>query len=298
MYVIIHSFFCDKNNKVKTKLIRILLLIIIFICFATIFTGSFILPRIIATNNVYINLNNTPEQENIKIAFISDTHVGRYKKTNFIQNVADKIEQLEPDVLILGGDLIFKRGEYAIYLEPLAKLTNKFPVYAVFGNHESNQGFLNDPRRKDKSQQLRTLFANWNIKILENENEIIKINDQEIAILGTKELWTDEVDFEPTLKSLSSEIPKILISHNPDIIYNEKTSNIDLILSGHTHAGQIALPFIGPIPPVGTELGRDISSGLFKIEDTLLYISSGIGESGPRARLFTLPEIALINIDL
>ena len=97
---------------------------------------------------------------------------------------------------------------------------------------------------------------------------------------------------------MDNSIIKILLAHNPDAIYLPGAEQVDLILSGHTHAGQIRLPWIGPVPSVGTELGKDYCYGLFKKEDTLLYVSSGIGESGPRARFFSLPEIALINIDL
>lgn len=298
MYVIIHSFFYDRKNNVKTKIIRIIFLIIIFIGFSLIFLGSFILPKIISLKEVNIDFEKTPTKENIKIAFISDPHVGRYKKADFMQKVVNKIDSLKPDIVVMTGDFILQRAEYAIYLEPLSQLRSKYPVYAVFGNHESYQGFYLDPKTKDQTKYLRKLFNKWNIQLLENENATIEINNQKISILGIKEIWTGQASITDSLGNTADSKIKILLAHNPDAILMSGSEQIDLVLSGHTHAGQIRLPWLGPVPPVGTELGRNYAYGLFKKDDTLLYVTSGIGESGPRARFFSLPEIVLFNINL
>lgn len=299
MYLIIRSFFSDKKDKVRTRIVRVVGLFFLLIIFATIFYGSFIEPNRIVVTDYKVNLNKTKSVEKIKIAFISDLHVGWYKDFVFLERVVDKIRKQDPDLVLLGGDYIFDRESDSKYLFPLESLAEKYPVYAVLGNHEFNQAKYGDPSYEDHSQSVRTLFAEWGIEFLVNENEIIAINGQEIAIIGIDDLFHFGNDLETAKKGVSSEIPQILLSHNPDIIEDQFFNSIDLTLSGHTHAGQIRLPYWGPVSPLPVNLDRTYDKGLFDlVENGQLIISSGLGESGTRARLFNPPELVIIELDL
>jgi len=294
MYTIVHSFFCEK----KVKPLKLLFLIFFIITFITIFYGSFIEPKLITTTELSLNLNKTENKENVKIVFLADTHLGRYKKRTYTDLIVKKIKEQNPEIILLGGDYVLGKQESIQFLEPISELSKTTPTFAVWGNHEYNQGKYDDPSYSDKTQYIKPFFEKWNIQILNNQNQILTIDDQKLAILGTGELFCRQDDLSAALENLDQQTPKILISHNPDIILDSDIEKIDLTLSGHTHAGQIRLPWIGSIVQIPTELGRAYEYGLFQLNPGFLYVTNGLGESGARARLFNRPEIVTINLDL
>ena len=91
-------------------------------------------------------------------------------------------------------------------------------------------------------------------------------------------------------------MPIILIAHNPDAILYSNADRADLVIAGHTHGGQIRLPWIGSIARIPTILGNDYDKGLFEYGDQQLFITSGVSETGPRARLFNPPVISVLTI--
>ena len=92
-------------------------------------------------------------------------------------------------------------------------------------------------------------------------------------------------------------MPVILVSHNADIVGRAEKLGIDLVLAGHTHGGQVRLPFFGAVPKIPHRLGNHYDRGLFQFGETKLFITSGLGETGPRARLLVPPEVALLEIN-
>ncbi|MBT7348142.1 metallophosphoesterase [Candidatus Falkowbacteria bacterium] len=298
MYIIIRSFFYPKKQTRKSELIRICFLVILLTCFVLVLYGSFIEPKIIRTKQINLDLKQTDKKENIKIALISDLHVGRYKKSFFINRVVKKIDNYEPDLILLGGDYILGKEKYAYYLQPLEKLSKKYPIFAVTGNHEFGLAYEGAPRHKDKTKTLRELFKKWNIEILDNKTAKISVDKNDFNLTGIPDIWTQKDNLHVAKYNLDPRTPNILLCHNPDIILDKESEIFDLILSGHTHGGQIRLPWLGSVPSLPTELGRPFDKGLFKIKQTVLYISSGLGETGTRARLFDPPEINIITLDL
>jgi len=301
MYLIIRSFFYDKKNKVTTRLVRLSLVFLLLIIFSTIFYGSFIEPQQIKIKTTDLNLNTTKQNEHIKIVFISDIHAGPNTQTGFVRRIVKLVKQEKPNLILFGGDFIYWEPEHANYLKPLEELKNLYPekMFAVLGNHEFNLGSFMSEKYFDKTTILREELNKAGIKVLENQGETITINNNKIFIAGIKELWTGQADANKPLENLQNKnIVKILLAHNPDIIQSTDSEKYNLILSGHTHGGQIRLPIIGAVPRIPTELGRAFDMGLFKLKQGYLYISSGIGETGTRARLFNRPEFTIINLDL
>lgn len=296
IFIIVRTFFV--KNEAKTIVYRLLITILLVFLFFLTFWGSFIEPRLIKITDVKINLNKTPEIETIKIAFLSDFHLGQYKKDRFMKKIVKKIKAEQPDLIIFGGDYILGREKESIHMEPLKQLTFLYPMYAVTGNHEFNQGHFGDTDYTDRTATIRKMFANWNIKFLDNSHEKITIHGKTFELVGIEDLWTKRADLAKAEAGLDQALPKILVSHNPDVILDPESKKFDLILSGHTHAGQIRLPLIGSVPNIPTQLGRKYDYGLYPLGSNFLYVSSGLGESGPRARLLAPPEIAIINLDL
>ncbi|MFH0987880.1 MAG: metallophosphoesterase [Parcubacteria group bacterium] len=298
MYIIVRSFFSNKNRGVKTKIWRIVLLALLLIIFVTVFFGSFIEPRRLVVTPVNINLDKTAAHENIKIAFISDFHLGYYKQAGWAQKVADQIIKLNPDFVLLGGDFIDRDESAARYLAPLQQVASRFPTFAVTGNHEFNLSNSNRADYKDRTATLRRLFKQWNINILDNAHRTFFLRGQLVAFCGIEDIWTGRASLGLAEDGASDRTIKILLAHNPDVILDPRARDFSLILSGHTHAGQFRLPMIGAIAPIPDKLGRAFDYGLFKLKNNQLFITAGVGEGGARARLFSRPEIALITLDL
>lgn len=298
IFIIVRSFFYDIKSGANTKIKRSAVLIPLVLIFISVFYGSFIEPRRLAITNVNINLNEADSGAKLKIAFVSDLQAGPYKKARYFNALSEKIIAENPDIVLLGGDLIENKENQAQYLAPLAALSARFPVFAVTGNHEFNQSRPSDKRYRDNTASLRRLLNEWNIKILDNANEILTVNGKSFAVCGIEDIWTRRADLQKAADGVPAGLIKILLAHNPDVILDNDSKNFNLILSGHTHAGQFRLPLIGPIAPIPDELGRAFDYGLFKLPSGYLYVTSGVGESGARARLFCEPEIAVINLNL
>ena len=148
----------------------------------------------------------------------------------------------------------------------------------------------------EKIAAIKKYLAEQNIRLLENSGEKIKIRGRGIYLGGTKEYASRGENVALAFKDASRNEPKILLTHNPDVIYAAMKSGVDLVLSAHTHGGQVRLPLYGPVISPPTELGRYFDKGFFRFGNTQLFITSGIAETGARARLFNPPEIVILNL--
>ncbi|MFZ5364831.1 MAG: metallophosphoesterase [Patescibacteria group bacterium] len=271
--------------------------IILIVGFVVVFYGSFIEPKLVTVKEYSVDIKKNESPDRIKIAAVSDPHFGPFKKYNYSQKIADTIDQQNPDLIVLLGDYIYGAGENAKYLEPILKLSGKFPLVVISGNHDYHLSEFKSSQQQDKTYVLRQMLRKYNLALLENDNQQLTINSQQFNIIGIKEIWTGEADLEKALSGINESIPSLMLCHNPDYIL-EANNQVDIMLSGHTHAGQIRLPLIGPLSPLPDELGRKFDTGLFRFDQTQLFITPGVGETGPRARLFNPPEVSILNVDL
>lgn len=269
-----------------------LIVFLAVLLWAVIFYGSFISPRTLVIRQQTIELDYKTNKQKT-IALVSDLHVGPYKGSGYLDKVVKRILQQEPEVIILLGDYIFDGEDALDQLNPLQSLTKEAPVYAVMGNHDYDLMSDDQEPDNDLAEKVRSKLKELDIIVLENEGVV----ERGIYIAGIQELWTDNTNLEAALENREFDMPTILAIHNPDIISQlSEKSEFDLIVAGHTHGGQIRLPLIGPIGKIPTKLGQEIDQGFFEIDDKKLFITSGAGESGPRARLFNPPEIAILDL--
>ena len=268
--------------------------------FGVMIYGGFFEPYIIETKDIKLNLNKTPQTEQIRIVQISDLHAGPFKGQSFFQDVAQKILDLKPDLVVMTGDYIYNQDKQAQALEALKPLTQQITTYAITGNHEFGQSsYLK--KIEDKTSTMKQAFRDIGVILLDNQTQVITINNQRFLLVGLQDVWSNQKTEEILTDANSTypQLPKILLCHNPEVILEPASAKFDLILSGHTHGGQIRLPGIGSLVSLPTSIDNHFDHGLFELSDTQkLYISNGIGESGPRARLFSRPEINLFTIDL
>ena len=187
-------------------------------------------------------------------------------------------------------------------LAALADLHPRYGTFAVLGNHEYScrnsetvYGFLGGAG-SDYSLPVRRALERTGAIVLENTWQEIAIDTGLLFIGGVDDSCSRREDIVAAMPEVLKKSPLILIAHNPDIILEGLARRPHLIVAGHTHAGQIRLPFIGPIAPSPTQLGWDYDQGIFPVDaNTTLAITRGVGESSPRARLFAPPEILLIH---
>ena len=227
-----------------------------------------------------INLEAPNLKQNIKIAFISDTHFGATVGIKRAKSIKRIIEKNKPDLIVFTGDIFETDFKDSIpFAEILADiLPNK--KFGVFGNHEYYQGLDN----------ARKSFKKANINLLENKSEIT----ENINIIGVNDIRTANIskqEFENILKQqVKSDNFNLLLTHTPLYFEEAAKNGIDLMLSGHNHKGQI-WPFNFLV-----NLTNPYLYGHFKSGTANLFVTSGTFFWGPRIRLFTSNEIVFITL--
>jgi hypothetical protein len=265
--------------------------------------SAMIEPFVLKTTNV--SLQSDKIQTPLKIAFVSDIQVGQWKKTAWVKKIVKKIIESKPDIVIIGGDLIDNEGtseDESEYLKPLENLVSRYPVYYVLGNHEYGIGghIINKPERYtgDRSQLLINRMHELGATLLRGDIVCPEINNQKICLFGLDEIWKAKPDFSELI-NWNERDPLIFITHNPDGIlsYPINFPSPALTLAGHTHGGQIWIPFWGPL--VGAQMILDGSyyRGMNYFNGSAIYTSVGAGESGAPLRLFAVPEVVIIELE-
>lgn len=241
----------------------------------------------------------------LKIALITDIQVRSFKKQDWVEKIVKRIIKINPDLVLLGGDEIDNEGIYydeSQFLTPLKELVGKYPIYYILGNHEYGIGgktqFRPDLRTGDQSELVIKRMAEIGIPLLRNQLSCPEINQQKICIFGADDIWKRPINFTD-LKKWNQKDPLIFLVHNPDgIIYWPKNiQQPNLVLAGHTHGGQIRLPFIGPLGKAQLDLPKNFYKGLNYYNSTPVYTSVGVGESGGPVRFMDPPEISVIELN-
>jgi len=297
----------------------------IIVCQLLVMYGSFIEPRMITVAHYqverdalsglspseqdrFFNPQKTPPKptEALRIAVIADWHLGPYKQAHYVQRVADHLLVLEPSVVLLPGDFIYTGADDAGYLSPLRAVTETIPIYASLGNHDFNwreqfdqRDITTIPDTYRYSQTITDTLESFGIRVLRDETETTEINGRNISFVGQDDWWATERDDVQDIPIQDASDLAILVQHNPDgAFFQTLPSDIDLVVSGHTHGGQIRLPLVGALWPIPTQIGNAVDQGWFTLDDPnqMLYVTHGIGETGPRARMFAWPEIVVFDI--
>ena len=229
-----------------------------------------------------------PEFEGLRIAQLSDLHVGPHTSRRFLGRVVAATTELEPDMIAVTGDLIDDRAEdVASYARALGSLTAPLGVYMIPGNHDVYAGW-DDVERNLLEAKLGT--------VLVNDMRIIRRGDAQLAIVGTGDpagRARSAPDVERALASVPEGATVIAFAHNPALWPSLAKRGVALTLSGHTHWGQFALPKLGwslASPFLDHAMGAHID------RDALLYISPGTGYWGIPFRLGASPEITLVTL--
>ncbi len=262
-----------------------MLLAILFILSLFIVYIDVNIPKI---NKITLKTNKFPSGTNIKLLQISDLHSMDFGDE--YKGLLRKITDTKPDAIVITGDLIDHKTEdfehVYNFLDKLYKLNPN--IYYVPGNHELGNR---------KGLAFIKGVSDRKIAVLRNKNLLFSSKNIEINICGIDDLYNGRPNIEKTFEGINSSLYTILLSHAPNIIFTT-TPNSDLILSGHTHGGQIRLPFIGAVVIPNQGFMPKYDKGLFKLsDDRLLYIDSGLGTSVFPIRFLNRSQVTLVTLE-
>jgi len=231
-----------------------------------------------------------------KIAVVSDLHNAKIGKDN--EKLVSMLKNTTPDMIAITGDMIDSRHtNIDVALEFAKRAVEIAPCYYVAGNHES---------RIEEYDDFEQDLAKIGVNILNDKQTKLEINSQTISLLGVKDatfqkghkIYSYDIFTDSKLKNFEfkSDEFTILLAHRPEIFDVYASYNIDLTLSGHTHGGQVRLPFIGCLAVPSQGFFPEFDSGEYTQNGSTMIISRGIGNSMVPIRINNPPEIVLITL--
>lgn len=229
----------------------------------------------------------------IRIAQISDIHMGGWMTADRLQNVVDLVRAQNPDVLLITGDFITgheftAETQQAVddLVDVLTPLAKDIPTFAVLGNHD----YWTD------AQVVRGMLASCGIIELTNSVFTWTRAEGSLNLCGVDDVWAGDVRLNEVIAQLDDRSPAILLAHEPDFAdTSAATGKFDLQVSGHSHGGQVVLPLLGP--PILPYLGNKYPSGLYQVENMIQYTNRGVGMLSPAVRFNCPPEITIFVLE-
>jgi predicted MPP superfamily phosphohydrolase len=234
-----------------------------------------------------VTLPKLPDRfRGMTVAFLADLHHGPFVPLSYIRHVVDLTRSLKPDLIVLGGDYV---SEDARYIAPvcaeLGRLDAPLGRFAVLGNHDHWESTSESRARLDRA----------GFELVDNRGAWLRRGPDRLRICGVGDLWTDDQDLAAALGDADESDAVILLSHNPDFAEAVDDPRVGLMLSGHTHGGQVVIPGFGaPFAP--TRYGAKYLGGLAQGPSCPVFVSRGVGTSGPPVRFLCRPEVVLLTL--
>jgi len=224
--------------------------------------------------------------DGLRIVHLTDIHHGLYTPLEEVQRAVQLTNSLCPDVVAITGDFVTLSPVYiAPVARTLGKLQARLGVFAVLGNHD----FHVDP-----DKVTRALVAQ-RIHVLRNSHCALNVGGATLWMIGVDDIWWRAANLPAAMHRIPARDIKILLCHNPRGIRRAAAGGIDLVLSGHTHGGQVRLPVVGSIYG-RSKFGRRFIEGWNRLDGTQIYISRGIGKVVVPVRVGCPAEIACLRL--
>ena len=225
--------------------------------------------------------------EGFRIALVSDVHHGRLVPIEEVRRVVELANATRADLVALTGDYTTALREFVEpCAEALGALRAPEGVWAVLGNHD---------HKTDGPLTARAL-AGRGINVLSNQNTVLRRGADELQLAGVDDWGWGKTRFKRALDGVDTARPSVLLSHEPVVFDMPETRGISLTLCGHTHGGQICLPFIGSPVPYFWRRHFRYMRGLFERDGARLYVTRGTGMIGVPMRIGARPEISVLRL--
>ena len=250
--------------------------------------ARFVTPYRARVQNVVVSLpRKHGNLSGLTIAFVTDSHVGPHVKADDLVPVAEQLERIRPDIVLFGGDYICESPRFMKQTAPLMgrmARTARYGAWGVVGNHDlaNTRGRVMPPLEAE------------GISLLANQAVAVETDRGALWIVGVDDALLGSPDLDAAFSGVPVDAASICLWHEPDLAAKAAPYGPFLQLSGHSHGGQVRLPFVGPLStPL---LGQEYVQGRYQIEDMELYVSRGLGVYRPPVRFNCSPELSLIRL--
>jgi predicted MPP superfamily phosphohydrolase len=258
--------------------------------------GYHVEPTWLEINRVEVSIEGLPTAfAGLRIAHLTDFHCGPHIPAGFLEGAIERTVAEKPDIIALTGDFIHKGYHHVRAAARLFRnLTAPHGVFAVLGNHDfSVRNALGIRRHPGLHQAIADALGTGGVRVLRNEAVRLERGEQSVILAGVDDLWSRQSDPDRALNGSCPQTPRVVLAHNPQTAELFGNQRFDLMLSGHTHGGQINWPGFGRVL-----LGRQAkrwAAGLYPHGDAHVYVNKGIG-FGWRFRFGVRPEVALFTL--
>jgi len=239
-----------------------------------------------------VRINNLPKRvEGFRIAMISDIHSGPYMDKKDIDPYVTRMNKLKPDAIVLPGDFIQNRNEEVeAVADALQKLEAPYGVYGSTGNHD----YFADADYVSKE------LGHAGVRMLRNEHIVLDVDGAPLALIGLDDVRSghpfDNL-FRSAVDGLDARIPNVVLCHKPYYLEEASEWGVDLMVSGHTHGGQIVIARVFDTVITPAALISGYIEGLYRLDGTQLYVTRGIGTVGIPVRINCPPEITVLTLE-
>jgi predicted MPP superfamily phosphohydrolase len=234
-----------------------------------------------------VEIADLPEAfDGYRIAQISDLHCGPFASGRRVARWVDATNRLEPDLVAVTGDLIASGSAFVdVVANALGGLRARDGAFAAMGNHD----YFGD------GEAMVTALEAAGLIVLRNRGVEVRRGSGAIYLAGVDDTWTKRHDLERALAARPAGMPAVLLAHDPVLFPAAAEHGVDLVLSGHTHGGQVAVPLLARKLNLARLITR-FTNGIYRSGASTLYVNRGLGTTGPPVRLAVAPEIAVLTL--
>ena len=221
----------------------------------------------------------SPALDGLRIGFLTDVHCSRWMPPEDVRHAALRLRDEHPDLIVLGGDYVTwgDRSHVRPSAEALAVLSAPHGVFGILGNH-------------DDDRDMPAALTARGVTMLKDARTRVTIRGERVDLVGIR-FWTKrQVDIAPLMRGTSHNT--ILLAHDPRRLAEAAALKIPLVLSGHTHGGQVVLPLVGPV----AAQKFPVVAGIGSRDRTTMFVSKGIGTVYVPVRINCKPEIAVLTL--
>jgi len=234
-------------------------------------------------------------RKSVRVLHLSDFHASSAVPYDYIESAVEASLQLNPDLAFLTGDFITSdlQGE-PTYRKILSKISNTCPTYACIGNHDGGK-WAGSTYGYPTFELVQQLLEKSNVHLLFNRAESLQVNGNRLQIIGLGDFWSGDTKPQGLLyETRQQENPVLVLCHNPDAKATLRTYDWDIMFCGHTHGGQLVIPFLGlrPFLPVRD---KRYAEGLLEYQDKLIHITRGVGNLHG-LRFNCRPELSMVTL--
>ena len=262
------------------KLLRLSTIAAILGCIVG-YYSRFMEPRRLEVTHLKLSTTANP----LTIAFVTDTHVGPHFHAADLEPTIEALERLHPDILLFGGDFISESPRFLYDLEPQLRrmtATARLRSWGIWGNHDV----------ANIKSRMQPVLERAGVTMLSNESVQLK---DDLWLVGIDDILLGKSDIEAAYTNVPDGTRVIALWHEPDRAERMVPFKPIIMLSGHTHGGQVRIPGIGELAT--PDLGKRYVAGKFDVDGMPLYVSRGIGMYRPPVRFNCRPELLVLKVD-